>query len=69
MRTIIQQALFSKKYDYYEQVEVGHHRGEKRQVWTVDVCELPPLHNQELMKRYRAGMDNNYVVQIFNSAS
>ncbi|WP_333146092.1 MULTISPECIES: hypothetical protein [unclassified Microcoleus] len=21
---------------------------EKRQVWTVDVSELPPLHNQEL---------------------
>ena len=37
-----------KKYDYYEQVEAGHHRGEKRQVWTVDVSELPPLHNQEL---------------------
>ena len=37
-----------KKYDYYEQVEAGHHRVEKRQVWTVDVSELPPLHNQEL---------------------
>ena len=29
-----------KKYDYYEQVEAGHHRVEKRQVWTVDVSEL-----------------------------
>ena len=37
-----------KKYDYYERVEAGHHRVEKRQVWTVDVSELPPLHNQEL---------------------
>lgn len=37
-----------KEYNYYEQVESGHHRGEKRQVWTVDVSELPPLHNQAL---------------------
>ena len=37
-----------KNYNYYEQVEAGHHRVEKRQVWTVDVSELPPLHNQEL---------------------
>jgi len=37
-----------REYNYYEQVESGHHRVEKRQVWTVDVCELPPLHNQEL---------------------
>jgi len=41
-------ADLGKKYDYYEQVEAGHHRVEKRQVWTVDVSELPPLHNQEL---------------------
>jgi hypothetical protein len=37
-----------RKYNYYKQVEAGHHRVEKRQVWTVDVSELPPLHNQEL---------------------
>ncbi|WP_333181672.1 MULTISPECIES: hypothetical protein [unclassified Microcoleus] len=37
-----------RDYNYYEQVEAGHHRVEKRQVWTVDVSELPPLHNQEL---------------------
>ncbi len=37
-----------KKYDYYQKVEAGQHRGEKRQVWTVDVSELPPLHNQAL---------------------
>jgi len=37
-----------REYNYYEQVEAGHHRVEKRQVWTVDVSELPPLPNQEL---------------------
>ncbi len=37
-----------REYNYYEQVEAGHHRVEKRQVWTVDVSELPPLHNQKL---------------------
>ena len=37
-----------RDYNYHEQVEAGHHRGEKRQVWTVDVSELPPLHNQAL---------------------
>ena len=37
-----------REYNYHEQVEAGHHRGEKRQVWTVDVSELPPLHNQAL---------------------
>ena len=26
-----------REYNYYEQVEAGYHRGEKRQVWTVDV--------------------------------
>jgi predicted transposase YbfD/YdcC len=26
-----------REYNYYEQVEAGHHRVEKRQVWTVDV--------------------------------
>jgi predicted transposase YbfD/YdcC len=37
-----------RDYNYHEQVEAGHHRVEKRQVWTVDVSELPPLHNQAL---------------------
>ena len=37
-----------REYNYHEQVEAGHHRGEKRQVPTVDVSELPPLHNQKL---------------------
>ena len=42
------QDYLGRDYSYYEPVEAGHHRGEKRQVWTVDVSELPPLHNQEL---------------------
>lgn len=37
-----------REYNYYEQVEAGHHRVEKRQVPTVEVSELPPLHNQAL---------------------
>jgi predicted transposase YbfD/YdcC len=42
-----------REYNYYEQVEAGHHRVEKRQVWTVDLSELPPLHNQELWRRLK----------------
>jgi predicted transposase YbfD/YdcC len=42
-----------REYNYYEQVEAGHHRVEKRQVWTVDVSELPLLHNQELWTRLK----------------
>ena len=37
-----------REYNYHEQVEAGHHRVEKRQVSTVDVSELQPLHNQAL---------------------
>ena len=37
-----------RDYSYYEQVEAGHHRVEKRQVWTIDISKLPPLHNQGL---------------------
>ena len=40
--------FLGREYNSYEQVESGHHRVEKRQVWTVDVSELPPLHNQAL---------------------
>lgn len=40
--------FLGREYNSYEQVEAGHHRVEKRQVWTVDVSELPPLHNQAL---------------------
>ena len=32
---------------YSQQVEKGHHRIEKRQVWCVPVSQLSPLHNQE----------------------
>ena len=32
---------------YSQQVEKGHHRIEKRQVWCVPVSQLPPLHNQK----------------------
>lgn len=35
-------------YSYYQQEERGHHRIEKRQIWTVDISELPSLHNQSL---------------------
>lgn len=31
---------------YDEQVEKGHHRIEKRQIWCVPVSQLPSLHNQ-----------------------
>ena len=33
-------------FSYDERVEKGHHRTEKRQVWTVPISELPPLHQQ-----------------------
>ncbi len=34
------------KYSYDEQLGAGHHRIEKRQVYSVPISELPPLHNQ-----------------------
>lgn len=33
-------------FNYDERVEKGHHRTEKRQVWTVPVSQLPPLYQQ-----------------------
>lgn len=46
---LAQKAEFlGREYSYYEQVEAGHHRGEKRQVWTIDISKLPPLHNHGL---------------------
>jgi predicted transposase YbfD/YdcC len=46
---VAQQADYlGREYNYYKQVKAGHHRVEKRQVWTVDMSELPPLHNQAL---------------------
>ena len=38
----------SREHSYYQQIEGGHHRVEKRQIWTVAVSELPSLHNQSL---------------------
>ncbi len=32
---------------YDERVEKGHHRTEKRQVWSIPVSQLPHLHNQD----------------------
>ena len=47
----LQQALAHNwegiEYSYYETVESSHHRIETRQVWTVSVSQLPPLHRQE----------------------
>ena len=37
-----------REHSYYQQIEAGHHRVEKRQIWTVAVSELLPLHNQSL---------------------
>jgi predicted transposase YbfD/YdcC len=37
-----------REHSYYQQIESGHHRVEKRQIWTVAVSELPSLHNQSL---------------------
>ncbi len=43
-----QKKYLGRKYNYYEQIEAEHHRVEKRPVWTVDVSELPQVHNQAL---------------------
>jgi predicted transposase YbfD/YdcC len=43
-----QEDFMGREHSYYQHVEVGHHRIEKRQVWTVAISELPPLHNQSL---------------------
>ncbi len=34
------------EHSYHQTVEGGHHRIESRQVWTVPVSQLPPLHRQ-----------------------
>jgi predicted transposase YbfD/YdcC len=36
------------EYSYHETVESGHYRTETRQVWSVSVNQLPPLHRQEI---------------------
>jgi predicted transposase YbfD/YdcC len=43
-----QEDFMGREHSYYQQVEGGTHRLEKRQVWTVAISELPPLHNQSL---------------------
>jgi predicted transposase YbfD/YdcC len=43
-----QEEFAAREHSYYQQIEGGHHRVEKRQIWTVAVSELPPLHNQSL---------------------
>lgn len=41
------QGMLGVNVSYDERVEKGHHRTEKRQVWSVPVSQLPPLHNQD----------------------
>ncbi len=38
--------FMGKEYSYYQEVESGHHRIEKREVWAVPVSSLPELYNQ-----------------------
>ena len=42
--------FFEIEYSYDEEVESGHHRIEKRQVYSVPVTALPTLHNQKKWK-------------------
>ena len=50
VKTWFEQARISNfegiSFSYDERVEKGHHRIERRQVWTVPVSQLPPLHQQ-----------------------
>ena len=50
VKTWFDQALALKfegiSFSYNERIEKGHHRLEKRQVWSVPVSQLPPLHLQ-----------------------
>jgi len=39
-----------REYSYYQEVESGHHRIEKREVWTVPVSSLPSLNNYLVWK-------------------
>lgn len=36
------------EYSYHETFDGGHYRSESRQVWSVSVNQLPPLHRQEI---------------------
>ena len=44
----LKEEFAGREHSYYQQIKGGHHRVEKRQIWTVAVSELPPLHNQSL---------------------
>ena len=50
VKTWFDQALTLKfegiSFSYNERIEQGHHRLEKRQVWSVPVSQLSPLHQQ-----------------------
>lgn len=50
VKTWFEQSLALKfkdiTFSYDSRVEKGHHRTEKRQVWTVPVSQLPPLYQQ-----------------------
>ena len=39
-----------REYSYYQEVESGHHRIEKREIWTVPVSSFPFLDNQLIWK-------------------
>ena len=41
-----EEEFVGREYSYFQKVESGHHRIEKRQVWSVAVSELPQIHNQ-----------------------
>lgn len=42
-----------REYNYYQEVESGHHRIEKREIWTVPVSSLPFLDNQLIWKELK----------------
>lgn len=45
--------FFEIEYSCHEEVESGHHRIEKRQVYSVPVTALPTLHNQNKWKELK----------------
>jgi hypothetical protein len=51
IQTLFKQAQFVNfeniVFGYNERVEKGHNRLKKRQVWTVDISQLPPLYQQD----------------------
>lgn len=57
---------------YDQQIETGHHRRERRQVWAIPVSAFGQLHQETTLKRSlrqkvkRAAMNNDYTMQILN---